>query len=78
MQIAQAIIMDDENLLPYDATDKALAELTESLKATHRCAKTQKRVRPLSLHWRLSVAENGTAALFVNMDVVKATPYFMA
>lgn len=71
MQIAQAIIMDDENLLPYDANDKALAELTESLKATHRRAKSQKRVRPLSLHWRLSVAENGTAALFVNMDVVK-------
>ncbi len=71
MQIAQAIIMDDENLLPYDANDKALAELTESLKATHRRAKNQKRVRPLSLHWRLSVGENETAALFVNMDVVK-------
>ena len=71
MQIAQAIIMDDENLLPYDGNDKALAELTESLKATHRRAKNQKRVRPLSLHWRLSVVENGAAVLFVNMDVVK-------
>lgn len=71
IQIAQAIIMDDENLLPYDANDKALAELTESLKATHRRAKNQKRVRPLSLHWRLSVVEDGAAALFVNMDVVK-------
>lgn len=71
MQIAQAIIMDDENMLPYDANDKALAELTESLKATHRRAKNQKRVRPLSLHWRLSVVEDGVAALFVNIDVVK-------
>ena len=71
MQIAHAIIMDDNTLLPYDDTDASFAELTESLKKEYTRAKSGRRVRPLSLHWRLAKTSEGVGHLFVNMDVVK-------
>ena len=71
MQIAHAIIMDDTNLLPYDDTDSSFAELTQSLKREYFRAKHNRRSRPLSLHWKLKIADEGYGYLFVNFDVVK-------
>lgn len=71
IQIAHAIIMDDNTLLPYDDTDKSLAELTVSLKKSYTRAKRESHIRPLSLHWKLITAADGVGHLFVNMDVVK-------
>lgn len=71
MQIAHAIIMDDNALLPYDDTDVSLSELTRSLKKEYTRAKNEHRVRPLSLHWKLRTTNDGQGYLLVNMDVVK-------
>ena len=71
MQIAHAIIAEEKNLLPYDDTDESLAELTRSLETAYTRAKSKRKVRPLSLYWNLITMEDGTGALFVNMDVVK-------
>lgn len=71
MQIAHAIIMDDNTLLPYDDTDASLAELTKSLKKEYSRAKRERKARPLSLYWKLYLLNNGQGQLFVNMDVVK-------
>ena len=71
MQIAHAIIMDDNTLLPYDDTDTSLAELTQSLKKEYSRAKWERKARPLSLHWKLYLLSDGQGQLFVNMDVVK-------
>lgn len=71
MQIAHAIIMDDNTLLPYDDTDASLAELTKSLKKEYTRARSERRIRPLSLHWILKTTSEGHGYLFVNMDVVK-------
>lgn len=71
MQIAHAIIMDDNALLPYDDTDASLAELTKSLKNEYSRAKRERKARPLSLHWKLYLLSDDQGQLFVNMDVVK-------
>lgn len=71
MQIAHAIITDDNSLLPYDDTDASLAELTKSLKKEYTRAKRERKIRPLSLHWKLHTIGNDQGQLFVNMDVVK-------
>lgn len=71
MQIAHAIIMDDNTLLPYDDTDSSLAELTKSLKKEFSRAKRERRAKPLSLHWKLNLTDKESGQLFVNMDVVK-------
>lgn len=71
MQIAHAIIMDDNTLLPYDDTDVSLSELTQSLKKEYTRAKSERRIRPLSLHWKLKTTSDNHGYLFVNMDVVK-------
>ena len=71
MQIAHAIIMDDNTLLPYDDTDASLAELTKSLKKEYTRAQRERRIRPLSLNWKLRTNDDGHGYLFVNMDVVK-------
>lgn len=71
MQIAHAIIMDDNTLLPYDDTDESLAELTNSLKREYSKVKRERRTRPLSLSWKLRTTENGNGYLFINMDIVK-------
>lgn len=71
MQIAHAIIMDDNTLLPYDDTDESLAELTHSLKREYSRVQRERRTRPLSLSWKLRTTENGNGYLFINMDVIK-------
>lgn len=70
MQIAHAIIMEDTDLLPYDDTDASLRELTKSLQNEYKHSQSERRVRPLSLHWKLRT-EDGKGYLFMNMDVVK-------
>ncbi|MBR3977722.1 MAG: hypothetical protein IKJ95_07855 [Bacteroidaceae bacterium] len=71
MQIAHAIIMGDSELLPYDAEDEALSELTKSLKREYSRAKRERRTKPLSLYWKLSTADEGQGCLLFNMDAVK-------
>lgn len=71
MQIARAIVMGDNSLLPYDDTDASLAALTQALQKEYSLAKQNHRTRPFSLHWKLSTSNNGTGVLYVNMDVVK-------
>ncbi len=71
MQIARAIVMGDNSLLPYDDTDSSLTTLTQALKKEYSRAKQDHRTRPFSLHWKLSTTNNGTGVLYVNMDVVK-------
>lgn len=71
MQIAHAIIMDDNALLPYDDTDTSLSELTKSLKKEYTRAKSDRKARPLSLHWKLRTSGDGEGFLYVNLDVVK-------
>ena len=71
MQIAHAIIKDDTELLPYDDTDASLSQLTSSLKREIIRARNERRIRPLSLHWKLKTTSDGQGFLFVNMDVVK-------
>lgn len=71
MQIAHAIIMDDNALLPYDDTDASLAELTSSLKKEYTRAKRERKARPLSLHWKLRTSGDGEGFLYVNLDIVK-------
>lgn len=71
MQIVHAIIEDDNTLLPYDDTDTSLSELTKVLKNEYTCAKRERRVRPLSLHWKLYTTEEGVGWMFVNLDSVQ-------
>ena len=71
MQIAHAIIQDDSSLLPYDDTDKALSDLTRSLKNEFIRAKKVHKAPPLSLSWKLRIQENNKAYLFVNLDAIK-------
>ena len=71
MQIAHAIIMDDNSLLPYDDTDESLSLLTKSLKKEYTHAKKMRHVKPLSLHWKLKTTSEGQGFLFVNLDIVK-------
>lgn len=71
MQIARAIVMGDNSLLPYDDTDSSLTALTQALKKEYSRAKHDHRTRPFSLHWKLSTFNDGIGALYVNMDIVK-------
>ena len=71
MQIARAIVMGDNSLLPYDDTDSSLAMLTQAWQKEYSRAKQDHRTRPFSLHWKLSTSDNGIGVLYVNMDVVK-------
>lgn len=71
-QIAHAIIMEDNNLLPYDdSNSSSLSSLTDSLKREYRRSKQEHRTRPLSLHWKIQLNNNKSGLLFFNMDVVK-------
>jgi hypothetical protein len=71
IQIAHAIIMHDPESLPYDNTDTDLKDLTTSLSKEYTQAKSERHVRPLSLHWRLRTTDNGHGFLYVKMDEVK-------
>lgn len=72
LQIAHAIITDDDTLLPYDSDDRSLAELTKGLKREHERARTEQRVKPLSISWRL-VGRNDSRSfdLWYSLDPVK-------
>ncbi|MCM1141696.1 MAG: hypothetical protein NC453_24260, partial [Muribaculum sp.] len=71
-QIAHAIIMEDNNLLPYDdSNSSSLSSLTDSLKREYKRSKQERRARPLSLHWKIQLNDDKTGLLFFNMDVVK-------
>lgn len=71
LQIAHAIISEEDRWLPYDDADASLSDLTASLKSEYRQVKREYRTKPLSLSWKLCLASNGTANLFVNLNVVK-------
>lgn len=71
LQIAHAIISEEDRWLPYDDADSSLAELTKSLKKEYRRVKSEYRTKPLSLSWKLRLTSEHTADLFVNLNVVK-------
>lgn len=72
IQIAHAIILDNNHLLPYDDTDSSLAELTQSLKKEYKHSKNNNyHTRPLSLRWKIVTEEQGKGYLLINMDAVK-------
>ena len=71
LQIAHAIISEDDRWLPYDDADTSLSDLTQSLKREYRRVKNRRRAKPLSLSWKLRMTSNETANLFVNLNVVK-------
>ncbi len=69
MQIAHAIIMGDNDLLPYDVTDESFRELTEALKnARSEHSEQKRRSCPLLLYWKIHIDE-GIGKLYVNMDL---------
>lgn len=71
LQIAHAIISEEDRWLPYDDADSSLSELTKSLKREYRRVKSEHRTTPLSLSWKLRLTSDETANLFVNLNVVK-------
>ena len=71
LQIAHAIISEEDRWLPYDDADSSLSELTKSLKREYHRVKSEYRTKPLSLSWKLRIITEGTASLFVNLNVVK-------
>lgn len=71
LQIAHAIISEEDRWLPYDDADSSLSELTKSLKREYRRVKSEHRTKPLSLSWKLRLTSDETANLFVNLNVVK-------
>lgn len=71
IQIARAIIMEETALLPYDDSDKAFAELTDSLKREYSRVRSGSRLRPLSLQWRLHLVEGESASLYILPEAIK-------
>lgn len=72
IQIAHAIIMEDNDLLPYDSDDRSLAELTRGLRREYEKTKTEGRIKPLSISWRLSFdADSDICDLYYSLDPVK-------
>lgn len=71
-QIAHAIILEDNNLLPYDdSNSSSLASLTDSLKREYKRSKQERRTRPLSIHWKLQLTQDKIGSLLFNMDAIK-------
>lgn len=71
IQIARAIIMEENALLPYDDSDKAFAELTDSLKREYSRVRSGSRLRPLSLQWRLHLVDEDKACLYILPEAIK-------
>lgn len=71
IQIARAIIMEENALLPYDDSDKAFAELTDSLKREYSRVRSGSRLRPLSLQWRLHLVDGDNASLYILPEAIK-------
>ncbi len=59
LQIAQAIIEERDDLLPYDNRSVELRELTETLQEERKRVKSLVRRKPLSFKWELSIKEEG-------------------
>lgn len=72
LQIAHAIISEEDRWLPYDDADSSLSELTKSLKRNIIELRANTELsHSLSLSWKLRIITEGTASLFVNLNVVK-------
>lgn len=71
LQIAHAIISEEDCWLPYDDADSTLSELTKSLKREYRRVKSEHRTEPFSLSWELRLNSDETADLFVKFNAVK-------
>ena len=71
MQIAHAIIMDNETYLPYDSSDESFQALTRSLRSELHRARKEKRIKPLTLNWKLALTPEGKGVLMFNMDIIK-------
>lgn len=71
LQIARAIICEDDDYLPYDSSDKELTDLTVSLKKEYSRVKRERKVKPLSINWKLRLDDAHTGCLLYNLDVIK-------
>lgn len=76
MQIAHAIIMDNETYLPYDSSDESFQALTKSLRSELHRARKEKRIKPLTLNWKLATTPEGKGILMFNMDIIKEVSSF--
>ena len=70
IQIARAIICEDDEYLPYDSSDKDLSDLTESLRNEYSNVKKERKIKPLSINWKLRIEEY-TGYLLYNLDPIK-------
>ena len=71
LQIARAIICEDDDYLPYDSSDKELAELTISLKKEYSSVKRERKIKPLSISWKLRLDDENRGCLLYNLDIIK-------
>ena len=71
LQVAHAIIEGNNDLLPYDADERALGDLTSSLRNEYKRAKSQRHVKPFSISWKLDCGDGQHFSLLYSFDVVK-------
>ena len=71
LQIARAIICEDDDYLPYDSSDKELADLTISLKKEYSSVKRERKAKPLSINWKLRLDNAHIGCLLYNLDIIK-------
>ncbi len=71
LQIARAIICEDDDYLPYDSNDKELSDLTISLKKEYSHVKRERKIKPLSINWKLRLDGAHTGCLLYNLDIVR-------
>jgi len=71
LQIARAIICEDDDYLPYDSSDKDLSDLTISLKKEYSSVKRERKVKPLSINWKLRLDDANVGSLLYNLDIIK-------
>lgn len=71
LQIAHAICLEDYALLPYDDSDQSLSELTNSLRKEYTNVRSARRLKPLSLQWRLHISDETQGHLYVVLDETK-------
>ncbi len=69
--MAHAIIECSNDLLPYDADERALGDLTLSLRNEFHRAKSQRHVKPFSISWKLDIGNGRDYTLLYNFDVVR-------
>ncbi len=71
LQVAHAIIEGNNDLLPYDADERALGDLTSSLRNEYKRAKSQRHVKPFSISWKLDCGDGQRFTLIYSFDIVK-------